>query len=237
MSRNPRVGIVAGSGIELEPLLDEILQVRGLAEFESLPRPEVSGRSGRIVEGRCAGVPLVIQCGRLHFYDGFEYEQVTWPVEVLRGLGVRTVLFTNAAGGLAAHLTPGDLMAVADLALWPCRRWAGQPEALGVDYVLDTCDARGRYMWVHGPCYETPAEVTALHALEGEAVGMSTAPEVARCRELGMRSGAISCITNHCSAREVLTHEHVLEQARSASARLRGIIRRELPRLHQAARI
>ena len=228
MTAAPLVGIVAGSGIELEGLLDEVTRMRGFHEIPGLSDTAISGHSGRILEGSCGGRSLVLQCGRLHFYEGHSFERVTESVRFMYALGVRSILFTNAAGGLAPELAPGELMAVSAISTWPFRGWADMPTRLEMDFEVPDCDRSGTYMWVHGPCYETPAEVAALQALEGDAVGMSTAPEVAKCRALGVKAGAISCITNSCGSPAVLTHDHVVETARAASSKLRGAIRRWL---------
>ena len=114
------------------------------------------------------------------------------------------------------------------LALWPCQRWPKHPSELKTDILLEGCDHRGTYTWVHGPCYETQSEIQALQASKSHAVGMSTAPELSRCHELGIRGGSISVITNNCCAPQVLTHEHVLEMAETASERICEIIRSSL---------
>ena len=219
------VGLVAGSGVELEPLLDRVTRSRDFSEVPGLCKTAVAGHIGRIVEGYCGAAPIVLQSGRLHLYEGHPCEQVARSVDVMQRLGVGTVLFTNAAGALAEDMDPGDLMAVSGISLYPFGCWPDRPDRLEIDFELDRCDRRGTYVWVHGPCYETKAEVAALRALEGDAVGMSTAPEVARCHELGLRAGAISCITNRCGSQAVLRHEDVVETARSASVKLCHVIR------------
>lgn len=219
------IGIVAGSGIELGPLLDRVTRSREFSEVPGLSETAVDGHGGLVVEGYCADIPIVLQCGRLHLYEGHPYEQVTRSVDLMHGLGVCAILFTNAAGALAADIHPGNLMAATRMSLYPYNSWPGRPDSLELDFELDRCDRRGTYVWVHGPCYETQAEVAALQSLEGDAVGMSTAPEVMRCHELGVRAGAISCITNDCGSPGVLRHEDVVRTARSASQKLCKVVR------------
>ena len=234
MTADAPIGIVAGSGIELETLLSEQTAARSFDEIPGLSETAIAGHAGRIVEGRCGVVPIVIQSGRLHFYEGHDAASVTACVDVLHAMGARTILYTNAAGGLAGDMAAGDLMAVTEVACWPYGGWSARPTAaVPTDFVLRACDRRGRYTWVHGPCYETRAEIAALQSLRTDAVGMSTAPELQRCRELGIQAGAVSCITNTCGVPEVLTHARVLETAQHSSERLRGLIRgwlREAPR-------
>lgn len=230
MTHSSAVGIVAGSGVELGSLLDRVTRSRSFSEVPGLRETAVPGHLGRIVEGYCGDAPIVLQSGRLHLYEGHPYEHVARSVDVMQELGVGAVLFTNAAGALAQEMNPGDLMAVSGISLHPFGSWPNRPDRLELDFEVDRCDRRGTYVWVHGPCYETKAEVAALRALEGDAVGMSTAPEVLRCHELGLRAGAISCITNHCGSRAILRHEDVVKTARSASLKLCGVIRAWLQR-------
>jgi purine-nucleoside phosphorylase len=161
-------------------------------------------------------------------YEGHDYRAATSPVDALRALGADTVLFTNAVGGLADGLRPGDLVAVDRLAPFAppgrFRLWPDAPDSVPTDGLLPGCDRTGSYAFVLGPNYETPAEIAALRELGAAVVGMSTAPEVARCRELGLRALVVSCVTNHCSDPEPLTHAHVLEVAARASERLVALL-------------
>ncbi len=223
------VAVIAGSGLDLRALLDEIDEERAFADVPGLRDARIAGHTGKFIFGRSEGARVIVQSGRLHFYEGLDYETASAPVAALHAFGARTILLTNAAGGLLPNMRPGDLMAVDEIRCWPCARWRERPESLALDFVPEKCDWRGAYHWVHGPCYETRAEIAALRALGSTAVGMSTAPEILRARELGMRVGAISCITNNCCTPQVLTHDHVLRTAAAASARLcevlRGVVR------------
>lgn len=230
MSPTP-IGIVSGSGIALESLLDRHDAQYSFAEALGISVETIAGHKGEFIEGVCDGIPILLQCGRLHFYEGYDYATVNRTVDFMYEKGVRTVIYTNAAGGLKPNMKPGDLLAADTLALWPCQRWPEHPETVDTDMILEGCDHRGTYTWVHGPCYETQSEIHALQATNSDAVGMSTAPELQRCHELGMRGASISCITNNCCAPQTLTHEHVMEIAATASERICGIIRNALPGL------
>lgn len=234
---NPRrpVGIVAGSGIDLRGLLDEVTEERAFTEFSGMGPSQIAGHPGRFLFGARGETPLILQLGRPHFYEGHDYSAVTRPVEVMREFGADTLICTNAAGGLDDAMAPGDLMAADRIRLWPFRHWPNHPETLAPDFTVAGCERRGTYYWVHGPCYETRAEIRALQALEGDAVGMSTAAEVHRAQALGMRTAAVSCITNTCRRPQVLTHQHVLEMARATSSRLCAILRSALGREDIAA--
>ena len=231
LTPRPLVSIIGGSGIDLEPMLSKRHACWSFAACPGLASATAPGHEGRFIHGEASGVPVILQQGRLHFYEGHDYAAVTRPVDLLRDWGVHTFLFTNAAGGLCASAPAGSLMPVAAVRTWPFRHWPGRPERLHPDLTLDTGTPPGCYWWVPGPAYETPAEIRALQRLGGAAVGMSTAPELQRCKELGLRGAAVAVITNTCGASGPLSHGHVLKQARNQSERLRRILEKQLPRL------
>lgn len=231
MKEASTVGIVSGSGLSLEGILDEINEETPFAEFECLSPTTVFGHEGRFIRGKCGHIPVVIQSGRLHVYEGCSPEMAGRTIDVLRDLGAASVLFTNAAGGLLREMQPGQLMSATDVYLWPYAAWSDRPESLDFDVQIPGCDHTGTYAWVHGPCYETRAEIRAMEALGLAAVGMSTAPELYRCKQLGIRTAAISCITNNCFAPGPLSHDDVLATAAKNSQRLREVVRSSLPLL------
>jgi purine-nucleoside phosphorylase len=169
-------------------------------------------------------VPVIVQAGRIHLYEGLPPEEVVRPVEWLHGQGVKTLILTNAVGGLAGTLRRGDLVGAERVLAWPCTR-ARLSSSMACTVSVPGCDAAGTYCWVHGPCYETPAEIHALRRMGAMTVGMSCALELARATELGMGCGVVSCVTNVCGAPGLLTHEEVLEQARAASKRMCALLR------------
>ena len=218
------IGIVGGSGLELASLLEETLDV---VAFEAIPQlaegGAVPGHACEFVCGRRCGVPIVLQSGRLHAYEGLSFTEVVRTVDVLYAFGVRRVLFTNAVGGVGTELRPGNLVGAESVACWPYGGFV-LPETLVPDFVLKGCDSVGVFQWMHGPCYETRAEINALRHLNRATVGMSGAPEMLRCAALGIRSGLVSCVTNVFGGQERLTHAHVLLTASRASSRLRDLI-------------
>lgn len=219
------VAVVSGSGIDLEPLLDAVEQSIPFTALPGLRSCSVAGHVGRYVLGRCGTHQVILQQGRLHVYEGLDIPHVVATVDALRKLGADTVVFTNAAGGLHPGMAPGHVMAVREVHVWPYRGWGAAPERIVPTFVLDGCDVGGAYLWVHGPSYETRSEIAAMQRLGVAAVGMSTAPELARASELGMGTAAVSCITNNCTRNEALTHDHVMAVARSASARIGALVR------------
>lgn len=230
---NSPIGIVAGSGIDLQDLFDSTPSVTAFAELPGLAVGHVAGHASVFLRGHCAGRPVVVQSGRLHAYEGLDFATVTRTVDVLHGFGVRTMVFTNAVGGLLPALEPGDLVAADAVHAWRYRGFA-LPHLITPDFVPPHCDAQGAYYWMHGPCYETQAEIAALQRFGAATVGMSTAPELVRCAALGMRAGMISCVTNSCVRPERLTHEGVLATARMASEKLCRLLRVTLAGLAEA---
>ena len=224
------VGIVAGSGIQLESILDRVDEEIPFDAVLGLPNTTVHGHPGRFIRGAHGDIPVVLQCGRLHVYEGHDFDTVTRSVDVMKDFDVSTLVLTNAAGGLRENMVPVTLLAIERVIFWPFRGQEGSPESIEPTIVIDSVPARGTYVWIHGPAYETRSEIAALQSMRGDAVGMSTGPELLRCAELGIRTAAIACITNNCCAPHPLTHAQVLKNAARASSTLRDSI---VAALHQ----
>ena len=232
----PWAGIVAGSGLDLKPLLDGPAAVPAVdSRYHYRGFFQHADDEGPYLEGECEGVPVILVRRRRHFYEGLEYEEVVLPIDCLAARGVRTVILTNAAGGLDLAMRPGHLMAAHTLHTWRYRGWSNRPGSITLNSILEGADSNGHYMWMHGPCYETAAEIAALRTLGMDAVGMSTAPEARRCHELGLQVAAVSVITNTPGQAEPLTHAEVERAARQATPRLLELIRANIRRL--AARV
>ena len=219
----PPVGVVSGSGIHLRPLLDRVVQEIAFTEA-GLPAAGTAGHDGAFIFGWSGATPVILQSGRIHLYEGHPPEVVTATIDALHGFGVRSLILTNAAGGLDPALQPGDLVAAEEVLAWRYRPHSF-PERLRPPFIVPGCVATGTYIWMHGPCYETPAEIHALQQMGGMAVGMSVLPELTRCLALGIRAGAVSCITNDCTSHEALSHAQVVAVAERASGELCGLLR------------
>lgn len=235
----PVLGIILGSGFG--PVAEAVTAEQDFAyrELPGFPVGSVAGHRGRLRLGRWHGLPVAVLQGRAHFYEGFSPEEVTFGTRVLAGLGVRTLLVTNAAGGIHPKLRPGDFMALSDhlnfMGVNPLRG----PELPGLPRFVDLTRGydpelrrllkqaakaagaklrEGVYLAVSGPSFETPAEIRAFSRWGADAVGMSTVPEVIVARQCGLRVAGLSCITNAAAGLggpdQTVTHREVLELAR-----------------------
>jgi len=212
------VAIVLGSGLgAFAGDLTEATEIR-YDEIPGFARSTVEGHAGRLVIGQVGGVTVAAMQGRFHFYEGYSLEEVTFPIRVLKLLGVRTLVLTNAAGTLKIEFTPGSLMVISDhLNLLGDNPLRGEnderfgprfPDLTSVyarrlqDIVIAEADGmglevrRGIYAALAGPSYETPAEIHMLRGLGADVVGMSTVPEAIVARHMDMQVVGISCITN-----------------------------------------
>ena len=233
------LGIITGSGWELRDLLNNVTEIE-YKDIPGFPVPSVGGHRGRLIHGSHNGTEVILLQGRVHYYEGYSMEDVTFSVRVLSALGIKQVLLTNAAGGIRPDIKPGDFMVVTDHI-----NLMGMNPLRGIDYSLSECfvdmtDAydkqlagialssaekhgimlhTGSLAAVSGPSYETPAEIRMLSTLGADAVCMSTVPEVIMSRYLGMRVLAVSMITNHAAgiSTSALRHEDVVSMAKSRS--------------------
>jgi purine-nucleoside phosphorylase len=248
-AKQPRVGIVLGSG--LGNLVNEI-EVEQEIEYGSLPHfpvATVEGHSGQLIFGQLGGRQVVVLSGRFHFYEGYTPQQVVFPIRVLKFLGVETLLVSNAAGGMNAKFRVGDLMIIRDhISLFTVNPLLGKNEselgprfpdmsepynrelvrkAKAIAKRLEIAVHEGVYAGVTGPTFETRAEYKLLHIVGGDAVGMSTVQEVIAARHLGMAVFAMSVITDLGIREEdnLITHEEVLAAAAAAEPRLAAVFR------------
>ncbi len=256
---SPAVGLVLGSGLGA---FASALKERVGIPYDQIPHFPVStgvvGHAGELVLGRVAKTPVVVLSGRVHFYEGRPMADVVFPARVLARLGVRAVILTNAAGGVRLSFKPGDLMLISDhINVFGTNPLIGSNEdALGPRFpdmsavydpqlrklVKETARAlrialrEGVYAGLHGPSYETPAEIRMWRRLGADAVGMSTVPEALALRHAGVRVLGISTITNMAAGilRKPLDHSEVLETTRRVGDRFVRLLTAAVPKIAAA---
>jgi purine-nucleoside phosphorylase len=238
----PALGVVLGSG--LGDFTSRLSDARSIpyADIPGWPPSAVVGHAGRLVVGTLAGRRVAALSGRAHVYEGHDYQTVTFPTRVLGALGVRVLVLTNAAGGIDARLTPGTLMLIEDhINLMGGNPLTGANDdrfgprfpdmtevysrrlravAQAAADARSVALARGVYVALHGPSYETPAEIRYLRTIGADAVGMSTVPEAIVGRHMGMEVLGISCITN--AAAGVLPSPLDHDEVMAVAARVKG---------------
>ena len=246
--RRPAVALVLGSGLGfLAEEIEDAVRVP-YARIPGFPAPTVQGHAGELVAGTLEGKTVVAQSGRFHMYEGHPPEVVGLPVRVFAELGVRTVIVTNAAGGIRRTMRPGALMLIADHLNFTGRHPLAGPVVEGEQRFPDMSDPydaelralarrvaaeqripleEGTYAATLGPSYETKAEIEMLKRVGADAVGMSTVPEVVVARARGLRCIGISTITNLAAGlgAPTLSHAEVLETAERVKGDLAGLVR------------
>jgi len=219
----PVLALVLGSGLnELVRRLEQPCSVP-FAEVPGLSPTTVAGHAGRLTLGTCAGKSILVFEGRLHYYEGHPWTTVVHSTLIARDLGAHILLVTNAAGGIRDDLVPGSLMALAGHFDWTRpdlpKDLVSSPYSPRLNGLLARAArtrsislASGVYVQVTGPCYETPAEIRALRSIGADAVGMSTAREIAAAHDLGLGCAALSGIANRAAglSQGPIKHEEVL---------------------------
>jgi purine-nucleoside phosphorylase len=246
----PRIAIVLGSG--LGAFADDFEDPVGIP-YEEIPgfvRSTAQGHAGRLVIGKVDSVPVLAMQGRVHYYEGYSLEEVTFPIRTFSLLGIKTLVLTNAAGGVNVQLTQGALMVISDHVnlmgdnplrgpnderfgpRFPDMSTVYSPELQ--ELVIDEAKAigvevrRGIYGALSGPSYETPAEIHLLRNLGADAVGMSTVPEAIVARHMGLEVLGISCITNMAAGigDEPINHEEVMATGDRVRGTFTELVRR-----------
>ncbi len=249
------VGLVLGSG--LGAFTDQMTDAFGIdyREIPHWPASRVIGHAGRLVGGTVHGRRVLALSGRTHFYEGHDLRTVTFAVRVLGRLGIKTLLLTNAAGGINTRFSQGALMVIddhinlvgtnplvgpnedrfglrfPDMTEVYSKRLRGMADAAARDIGLPI--EHGVYVAVHGPSYETPAEIRAFRVLGADAVGMSTAPEAIVARHMGIEVLGLSCISNMAAGvlPQPLTHAEVMETTTRVRAEFIALIEGIIARL------
>ncbi len=253
-----RVGLILGSG--LGAFADELANEEAAVTFSyedisGFARSTVEGHAGRLVLSRIEGVTVACLQGRFHYYEGYDLDEVTFPVRALAALNCKSLILTNAAGGVNADFAPGTLMLITDhLNLMNANPLRGKnDERLGARFpdmsnvydielqriakeeaaAMNLNLVQGVYAGLSGPSYETPAEIRILRTLGADAVGMSTVPEAIVARHASMRVLGISCITNAAAGvtDAVINHEEVMQTGARVREQFAALLRRVIPKI------
>ena len=244
VNRTPKIAVILGSG--LGDLVNSVEDIEDIA-YENIPNFPVStveGHEGKLVFGKINGIEILLMQGRFHYYEGYTMKEVTYPVYVMKQLGVEKIIVTNACGGINTSFEPGTLMLIKDfINLFGDNPLIGvNDERLGTrfpdmsePYKLELISkakkiagelgikyGEGVYAGFMGPYYETAAEIVMIGRHGADAVGMSTVPETIVANYLGMEVLGIACITNMATGIQKVKHSHerVVETAKKASTDL-----------------
>jgi purine-nucleoside phosphorylase len=253
----PKIGLVLGSG--LGAFADSLTGATRVpyAEIPSFPQSTAIGHAGQMVLGNAGNVPVAAMQGRVHLYEGYSPQEVTFPIRVFRRMGVRAVILTNAAGGINLGYSQGALVVIRDhINLQGANPLAGpnddrfgvrfpdMTQAYAKDYrqiarqeaaKLNIPQHEGVYAALLGPSYETPAEIEYLRRIGADLVGMSTVAEVIAARHMGMDVLAISCVTNMAAGilDQPLSHAEVMETGERVKTTFEALLRAVLPRIEK----
>ena len=249
------IGVILGSGLgDYAEALEDAVKLP-YSEIPGFPRSTVAGHAGMWCCGTLYGKRVVMMQGRFHYYEGYGMKDVTLPVRVMQKIGVKTLIVTNAAGGVNLGYHPGELMVIGDMFSMTAQNPLIGPnlDAFGPRFPDMSCAfdkelralahecaneqgfalREGVYVQMTGPTYETPAEIRMLRTLGADAVGMSTVPEVIVARHGGMRVLGISCITNMAAGilDQPLNHAEVTETANRVKGQFRNLLDRIIEKM------
>ena len=249
------IGVILGSGLgDYAEALEDVVKLP-YSEIPGFPRSTVAGHAGMWCCGTLYGKRVVMMQGRFHYYEGYSMKDVTLPVRVMQKIGVKTLVVTNAAGGVNLGYHPGELMVIGDMFSMTAQNPLIGPnlDAFGPRFPDMSCAfdkelralahecaneqgfalREGVYAQMTGPTYETPAEIRMLRTLGADAVGMSTVPEVIVARHGGMRVLGISCITNMAAGilDQPLNHAEVTETANRVKGQFRELLDRIIEKM------
>ncbi|MDP5273711.1 purine-nucleoside phosphorylase [Chengkuizengella axinellae] len=255
LEQSPEVGLVLGSGLGV--LADQIEEATDIPyeEIPHFPVSTVEGHDGKLVIGKLEGKNVLMMKGRFHMYEGYSDETVSFPIRVMKELGIKTLIVTNAAGGVNTLFEPGNLMLIHDHINFTGKnpligpndselgvRFPDMSEAYSkrlrviaeaVSSELSIKLQQGVYIGLLGPSYETPAEIRMLRVLGADAVGMSTVPEVIAARHAGIEVLGISCISNMAAGilDQPLSHDEVMETTEKVKEQFLGLVKGIIPKL------
>lgn len=253
--------VVLGSGLSHFATILKKNPATVVIPFHHIPHFKTStieGHCGELILGKLGATPIIAMSGRLHFYEGYDAQEITFPIRVLATLGIKHLILTNAAGAIGDNYEPGHLMAIKDhinmsgasslrgknypefgprfvdmsIAYDPALIAFAKKAALEADIIMH----EGVYLSVMGPCYETPAEIRMFKTLGADAVGMSTVLETMIARHMGVKVLGISCLTNKAAglSSSLISHEEVVENNAKVASRFSMVLEKIIEQIHQA---
>lgn len=245
----PEIGLILGSGLGVMGEEVENKIIINYSDIPNFPISTVEGHKSRFIFGTLNNKKVAVMQGRFHFYEGYKMQEVVFPVWVMKALGINKLIVTNAAGGVNKNFIPGDLMLINDHINFAGNnplmgqnieefgpRFPDMSNAYNKDFlnIAKKCAKsngisiqEGAYMMFTGPNYETPAEIRMSRVLGGDAVGMSTVPEVMAANHSGMKVIGISCITNMAAGilNQPLNHQEVIDTAEKVKTKFVTLVK------------
>ena len=253
--RNPKIAIVLGSGLGV---ISEEIENKVVIEYKDIPNFPVStvvGHAGELIIGSIAGKEVIAMNGRFHYYEGYDLKEATFPIRVFKLLGIETLILTNAAGGINTSYNAGEFMVINDhFSFFAESVLRGTNLDEFGDRFIDMSETydkelsktmkniiqevagvahEGVYAYMKGPTFETPAEIKALRILGADSVGMSTVPEAIIAHHAGIKTVAVSCITNMAAGvlPEKLSHDDVKNTAEKVKHTFKQIVKEFIEKL------
>jgi len=251
--RKPKIGLILGSG--LGGIADEVAEALRIpyARIPHFVYPTVEGHAGEMVIGKFGGKAVCVMKGRPHLYEGYTMKEITYPVRVMAGLGIESLIITGASGGINEDFEPGDIVLITDhINIMGDNPLIGEKiggrtvSFTNMKSVYDktligtalTCAKalkiklhRGVYIAVKGPSYETPAEIEMARRVGADLVGMSVVPEAIVGKHLGLKILGISCVTNKATSKQPLSHHFALKVAEEAKGKVSRLLKEVVKRI------
>ena len=238
---NGQIAVILGSGLgKITSNIKNSISIQYIS-IPHYPQTTVEGHPGELVLGTLHDIDILIAKGRFHYYEGYSFEEITIPIQLFSRLGIKYLIITNSAGSMNLDHPPGNFMVADSHMDCTFRSDSNDPEirshsifhdpsliqlakssAKKLEQEINT----GTYCWTLGPCYETPAEIKNMRYLGGDAVGMSTVPEIVTAAKLGIKTLTLSCLTNYAAgiSRSPLTHHEVVMNAKKFDKNFSNLI-------------
>ncbi|MEG1502209.1 MAG: purine-nucleoside phosphorylase [Synergistaceae bacterium] len=250
MMPNAKIALILGSGLINTNTTKEI-NIKAIIKYDKIPywpKSTVDHHIGELLLGEVDGTEVIIMSGRVHYYEGYSMSEITFPIRVLREIGVETLIVTNAAGGVSLNMKPGTIMLIDDhINLMGANpliglnedKWGERYPDMTYPYNIEYISIiekvakqnnihieKGTYLAMTGPSFETPAEIKMIRLLGGDVVGMSTVPEVIVANHMNMKVCGLSCVSNYAAGitKNRLTLEEVIENVDLASSKIMKLL-------------